>query len=71
MKRFVQLSYLSAENRKYMQGDFAKEAHRIGYILGYEAAILHVLKLNIHDEQKRKLIENLLTQDASYDEDLD
>lgn len=66
MKRFVQLAGDSAEKRRYMHGDFAKKAHRIGFILGYEAAIMHVLELNVCDEIKRKLITDLLTTEAIY-----
>jgi len=64
MKLVNKLSYESAENRRYMHGDFAKEAHRIGFILGFESAIIHVLNLNIHDEQKRFLIAELLTKEV-------
>lgn len=63
MKRFVSLAGDSADRRKYMHGDFAKEAHRIGFILGYEAAIMHVLDLQVHDEVKRNLITTLLTEE--------
>lgn len=64
MKLIDKLAYESTERRRYMHGDFAKEAHRIGFILGYEAAILHVLGLNVHDEQKRFLIAELLTKEV-------
>jgi hypothetical protein len=66
MKNYEHLALQSVERKKYMFGCLEKEAHRLGFLLGYEAAIMHVLDLVISDNEKHTMIFNLLMQEVIY-----